>query len=62
MLHAAFASTTALTLFQRRLVLRVIRDQAEKVEEDEEGVPVDLRQELHDPLQRQRLLRRRRYL
>ena len=62
MLHAAFASTKALTLFQRRLVLRVVRDQAEKVEEDEEGVPVDLRQELHDPLQRQRLLRRRRYL
>ena len=36
--------------------------EVEEVEEDEEGVPVDLRQELHDPLQRKRLLRRRRYL
>ena len=62
MLHAAFASTRTLTLFQRRLILRVVRDQAEKMEEDEEGVPVHLRQELHDALQRQRLLRRRRYL
>ena len=51
-----------LTLFERRLVLRVVCNQAEKVEEDEEGVPVDLRQELQDPLQRQCLLRRRRYL